>query len=86
MIASTVALQALVDSNPEVGAYISRDQARWLDQALCWSEVEEIFSLEECTLTLIYEREEPMSQEVLEVLWELNGGGPVTESEEDIWL
>ena len=87
MIADIDALQKLVDSNPQEGELITGDQSRWLDQALYWDEVEGEFGLEEGTLESIYNRVEPMTLDVLEILWDLNGGGPVTETEEpDLWL
>lgn len=87
MIADKNALQLLVESNPEEGFTINDNQARWLDQALFWGEVENQFGLPEGTLECIYEQVDPMSLDVLEILWDLNGGGPVTETEEpDLWL
>ena len=87
MIRDVEKLKLLVDSNPQAGVLLTGVQTTWLDQALHWDEVEEVFGLESDTLGYICEKVEPMSDEVLEILWELNGGGPVTETEEpDLWL
>jgi len=87
MIANRDALQKLVESNPEEGVIITDDQARWLDQALYWDEVEDSFGLDTGDILHIYDRADPMTFEVLEILWDLNGGGPVVEQEEpNLWL
>lgn len=87
MINNANFLAELVDSDPQVGEYLTADQAFLLDKALIWSLVEEVYGLHPNILSDIHDMEEPMDADVLEILWDLNGGGPVVESEEpDIWL
>lgn len=87
MIENANLLSELVDSDPRVDEYLTDRQAFLLDRALIWCLVEEGYGLEPDTLDPIYGRNEFMSQEVLNILWDLNGGGPVVESEgPDLWL
>jgi hypothetical protein len=87
MIYDADRLTELVDSGPVEGAYLTDHQAYLLDRAIIWSVVEENYPrLWPGLLADIHDRTTPMTMEVLEILWELNGSAPVTEGGEDIWL
>jgi len=87
MITNEKLLAELVESEPQIDEFLTHAQAFLLDRALIWSLVEEGYpELRVGLLGDIHDREEVMSLVVLEILWELNGKGPVTDEEVDIWL
>ena len=87
MIRDRELLKKLIDSNPQVDEFLTNEQARLLDFALEWDEVEKAFGLVNGTLEWIYDQDDPMTIDVLEVLWELYGEPPIQKTDEpDIWI
>jgi hypothetical protein len=87
MVSDYEILQQLVETGLEDGVNLNGDQCDALDRCLCWEEVEQHYGLHDEILPDIYSGREPMSQEVIDILYELAGYNPVAEPEgDDIWL